>query len=57
MIFCKAYRMGNLRLQRIDESLIAAHTYLEQSDLCFFLGEYASGCRFQHSEINNELKY
>jgi predicted amidophosphoribosyltransferase len=40
------------KLQKIDESLISEHSYLEPSDICFFFGEYASHKGYQHSPMN-----
>jgi hypothetical protein len=41
-----------LRLQKIDESLIQEHSCLESTDHCYFLGDYTSGQKSQHSETN-----
>lgn len=51
--------MEVIRLQRIDESILPEHSCLETTDYCYFLGEYASGRGFNHSEMNqiiNNLK-
>lgn len=51
--------MDVIRLQRIDESILQEHSCLETTDYCYFLGEYASGRGFKHSEMNqviNNLK-
>lgn len=47
MTFCKAYPLPEFKLQRIDDLLRQQHSYLESSDLCFFLGESASGLKFE----------
>lgn len=47
--------MVPLRLQKIDEFLLPEHIFLEASDHCYFLGEYASGkgygYKHQHQRI------
>ncbi len=44
--------MKNVKLQKIDESLISEHSCLKPEDPCFFLGEYASRQGYQHSPMN-----
>lgn len=44
--------MTGIKLQKIDESLIAEHSCLTPTDRCFFLGEYASRQGYQHSPMN-----
>lgn len=51
--------MKETNLQRIDESLLQEHSCLDATDYCYFLGEYAGGLGFKHSEMNqliNNLK-
>jgi len=51
--------MEEIKLQRIDASILPDHSCLEASDYCYYLGEYASGRGFKHSEMNqviNNLK-
>jgi hypothetical protein len=44
-----------IKLLRIDESLIPDHVYLTNSDKCYFIGEYASGQGFSYSEMNQVI--
>lgn len=39
--------MLEFKLQKIDDLLRQQHSYLESSDLCFFLGESAGGLKFE----------
>ena len=44
--------MEPIKLQKIDESLLLEHSCIEPADRCYFVGEYASGRGFNHSEMN-----
>ncbi|MCW5588636.1 MAG: hypothetical protein KIT27_03125 [Legionellales bacterium] len=45
--------MGTInKLLKIDQYLIAQHIYLEKTDHCYFLGEYASRQGYNHSPMN-----
>jgi hypothetical protein len=44
-----------IRLQKIDESLLSQHSCIELTDCCYFIGEYASGCGFEHSKMNDVI--
>lgn len=47
--------MEPIKLQKIDESLLPEHSCIEPTDHCYFIGEYASGCGFNHSEMNQVI--
>lgn len=44
--------MENFKLQRIDKSLISAHSELKPNDICLFFGEYVSHKGYQHGPMN-----
>ena len=41
------------RLLTVDDWNRGDHSYLSDSDECFYLGDYAAGAGFRHSPINN----
>lgn len=47
--------MEPIKLQKIDESLLPEHSCIEATDRCYFVGEYASGRGFNHSEMNQVI--
>lgn len=47
--------MAQIRLQKIDNSLLPLYSCLEDNDYCYFLGEYASGQGFEYSQMNQEI--
>lgn len=47
--------MEPIKLQKIDESLLPEHSCIESTDRCYFVGEYASGRGFNHSEMNQVI--
>lgn len=44
--------METIKLQKIDELLLREHSCLTSEDYCYFLGEYAGGQGYQHSDTN-----
>lgn len=42
-----------IRLQRIDETHLGAHHYLNANDECYFVHEYTSGVGFSYGDTNS----
>lgn len=47
--------MEPIKLQKIDEIFLPEHSCIEPTDRCYFVGEYASGRGFNHSEMNQVI--
>lgn len=45
--------MTHFKLQKIDQSLLKEHYFLEKNDYCFFFGDYAASQGYTHSPMND----
>lgn len=48
--------MEPIKLQKIDESLLSEYSYLEETDRCYFMGEYAARQGFDHINPNQVIE-
>jgi len=52
MILNGAWMLADCRLQKVEQETRHLHHYLDETDECFFIGEYTSGRNYEFSQIN-----